>query len=109
MNIELILELTPSQLKERLAASAESRSALMPSGYLTVDWITYPVGDVDKVSLYFSPVHIITRNSEEPEDLRLDFVSQKKHPLHWRLYQKNLPLVDCTNETKNENFNYLDE
>ena len=55
-----------------MAASAKSRSALMPSGYLTVDWITYPVGDVDKVSLYFSPVHIITGNLEEPEDLRLD-------------------------------------
>merc|ERR1719188_759409 len=28
-------ELTPSQLKERLTASAKSRSALTPSGYLT--------------------------------------------------------------------------
>ena len=44
----------------------------MPSGYLTVDWVTYPLGDVDRLSLYCSPVHIITRNSEEPEDLRLD-------------------------------------
>ena len=67
---ELFLELTPSQLKERLVASAKSRAALMPSGYFTVDWITYPLGDVDKVSLYFSPVHIITRNSYETVDLR---------------------------------------
>ena len=33
----------------------------------------------------------------------------RKRNTHWRLYQKNLPLVDCTNETKNENFAYLDE
>ena len=45
----------------------------MPAGYLTIDWVTYPVDDVDKVSLYHSPVHIITGNSEEPEDLRQDF------------------------------------
>ena len=72
VNIGVILELTPKQLKTRLAASAKSRSALMPSGYLTVDWVTYPLGDVDRLSLYCSPVRIITRNSEEPEDLRLN-------------------------------------
>ena len=70
--IGAILELTPRQLKTRLAASARSRSALMPSGYLTVDWVTYPLGDIDRLSIYYSPVHMMTRNSEEPEDLRLD-------------------------------------
>ena len=72
VNIGVILELTPKQLKTRLVACAKSRSALMPSGYLTVDWVTYPLVDVDRLSFYCRPVHIITRNSEEPEDLRLD-------------------------------------